>query len=370
MKIRDIFRKKEQLIAIDIGSSAIKLLALEIGSDKPEIISFGYKPLRDEIFSNNFISKVDFVVGELSTLLKDVSSQSAALNGRRAATAVPGPAVFSKWVKIAASSASELSKNIKLEAGSYIPYNIDDVRIDYQILGKSSKSELDLLVVAVKNEVVDSFLNTFSQAGIEAAVVDVEHFALQNMFELAYPEELEKTVALVNIGARYSSVNIVSKGSSIFTGDISVGGKMVTDALMSSLALEYELAEALKRGVTGGTDTDAALKIIAEQVDLITNELNRQLSFFWSASGAEGGISSIGICGGSSQLSGLRDRLGEKSGVPVFEIDPLRGFNISGEVKEAEVANFRLALGIVAGLATRVPGDRTSSKARLSEAND
>jgi type IV pilus assembly protein PilM len=356
---KDLFVKKESLISIDIGSSGIKLLELDMTGEKPSLVNLGMVPLTGEVFANNVITKTEKVSEQIASLL-----ETNAITDKRVVVAIPGPSVFTKKIKMAKMSPAELHTNIYFEAGNFIPHNIDAVRMDYHVLGESGKNQLDVLVVAVKNEIIDSFLNTMSMSGLETAVVDVDYFALQNMFELCYPELKSKTIALINIGARYSSINICRNGDSLFTGDIVVGGRLFTEAIAESTGLSVDEAEKLKKkGATAKTpDIETMQDVIDKKVEYVASEFNRQLSFFWNASGSDEGIDQILLTGGGSQIPGLVEELSEKTGIECSIINPFKGVHCGETFDKAYIAEMGPLMSINVGLAIRQPGDKINSE--------
>lgn len=354
MSWKDLFKKKESLISIDIGSSAVKLLELDLTENTPTVVNVGVAPLSGEIFANNIISKSEKVAEHISSLL-----EANSIADKRVCVALPGPSVFTKKIKMPKMSLNELHSNIYFEAGNFIPHNIEAVRLDYHILGESGKNQLDVLVVAVKNEIIDSFTNTLSLAGLEAAVVDVDYFALQNMFELCYPELFEKTVALINVGARYSSINICRKGESLFTGDIAVGGKLFTEAVAEVAGVSPEEAEKIKR--TGDPSTPEIETIndaIDKKVEYVASEFNRQLSFFWNASGSDEGIDSIMLTGGGSLISRLSEDLAEKTGLECAMLDSFKGLQAAEGIDPEYLKQLSPIMSINVGMGIRQPGDK------------
>lgn len=361
MSLKSLLRRSESLISIDIGSTAIKMLELDTSGPRPKLVNIGVSPVAGEIFANNTITKGEKIAEQISALL-----EANSVGDKRVCTAVPGPAVFTKKIKMPKLDAAELATTVQFEAGNFIPHNIDAVRLDYHVIGEAGKNQLDVLVVAVKNEILDSFLETFSYAGLEVAVADVDCFALQNMFELGYPEMATKTVALVNIGARYSSINICKNGQSLFTGDVAVGGKLFTDAIVEVMGVPVDQAEALKRkqkpagSSTAQNDAiaGAVQDILDRNIEYVASELNRQLSFFWNASGAEEQIDSIMLTGGGSLIPGLADELSEKTGINTQLIDPLRGIEKGEGFDAAYLQEIAPTMSVAVGMGIRQPGDK------------
>jgi type IV pilus assembly protein PilM len=357
-----IFKKREPLVAVDIGASGIKLVELDIAGDKPRLLNIGVAALSGEVFSNNTIVKPEKIAEQITALL-----EANSIGDKRVITAVPGPAVFTKKIKMAKMDAAELASNVMLEAGNFIPHNIDNVKIDYHVIGESGRSQLDVLVVAVKDEILDSFLSCFSLAGLEVAIVDVDHFAIQNMFEMSHPELVAKTVALVNMGARYSSINICKAGHSLFTGDVAVGGKVFTDAIVETMGVSAEQAENLKRkggsavsGSKAASDAmaDAVQEVIDRNIEYAAGELNRQLSFFWNASGADESIDSILLSGGGCLVPGLVEELSEKTGIPCQLVDPLSGIDTGDSFDAAYLKEIGPLMSVAIGMGIRSPGDK------------
>ena len=353
MGIKDLFKRDESLIAIDIGASSIKVIELDMTGEKPRLLNYALAPVVGDIFSNNVIvhtSKVGDLVADLLG--------SKPFTERRVVTAVPGPSVFTKKIKMPKMAPAELASNVQFEAGNFIPHNINAVRLDYHVIGDSGKGQLDVLVAAVKNEIIDSFIEAVSLGGQEAAVVDVDCFALQNIFEMSHPELVGRTVALINMGARFSSVNICRGGQSLFTGDIAIGGKTFTEALVEGLGISSDEAEKIKKkNDPANPHHHDATDIINRSVQDAAAELNRQLSFFWNASGSDDGIDIIVLTGGGALVPGLIEELKEKTGLDCRTLDPFKGLEVAPGDRE-ELSHLAPLFAVATGMGIRQPGDR------------
>lgn len=348
------FKKAESLLSIDIGTSSIKLLEFDTSSARPKLVNLAVAPVRNDIIVNNTIIKPEIVCDILSGLIEENG-----IGEKRAVVSMPSPSVFTKRIKMAKVPLDELADNINMEAANFIPHSIDAVRLDYHIVGDAGRSQIDVLVVAVKREVVDSFVECVAMAGLETAVADIDYFSIQNMFELTRPELLDKTVALINVGARYSSINICRSGASLFTGDMALGGRFMTEALVQELGISFDEAEQLKRNKSAQhPQLQAAREVIERNVEYVASEFNRQLSFFWSASGAEDGIDAILLSGGGSLVPGLVEDLTEKTGVACELIDPLRGIEVGTQFDKAYLKDVGPLLAVSVGMGIREPGDR------------
>ena len=353
MGLFDFLGSNESLIAVDVGSSYIKLIELDITGSTPKLVNIGIAPLSGEVFSNNMISDIDYVSDQVTTLL-----ENNGVEDRRVITAMPGPSVFTKKIKMANMDQEELANNIQFEASNFIPHSIDDVQLDYHLIGDTSGKQLDILVVAVKNEIIDSFIEALALAGLEAAVVDVDYFALQNVFETNYPELKDETVALINMGSRYSSINICRGGESLFTGDISIGGSLFTEAIQTEMGVSEEDAEQLKTDGAEGEDQGTVKDIIDRNIEYAASEFNRQLSFFWNASGAEDGIDRIMLTGGGSLIEGLREELSEKTGLECESLDPFKAIECDEDFDSAYLKEISPLMSVSVGLGIRQPGDK------------
>lgn len=349
------FKKAEPLLCVDIGSSGVKLLQFDVASgDKLLLQNIASASFDSDVFSNNAITNGQMIADKIMGLL-----EANEIPEQRVAVAMPGPSVFTKKIKMPKQPPSELASNVHFEAGGFIPHNIDNVKIDFHVIGESGRAQLDVLVVAVKNEIIDSFLDCLNLSGLQAAIVDVDYFALQNCFEMAYPEYISETVALIDVGARYSSINICQNGQSLFTGDIAVGGRLFTDALVDELGVSFEEAEKMKvLGEFGEHAKEAVSEIIERKVEYVAAEFNRQLSLFWNASGAEEGIDRIMLTGGGALVPGLLDEITEKTGIECEFLDALKGVAWEANVDSDFLKKLGPLLSVCVGMGGRQPGDK------------
>lgn len=348
----------EPLLAIDIGSSSIKVMELDVIGDKPRLITMGSAPTPAGAVNNNMVVRPDLVATQIRSIIS-----SNDMTSKKAVVAVPGPSAFTKKISTGVTSLKEFKNNIIFEASNYIPHKIENVFLDYQILRTNGRSSMEVLLVAVKNEIVQSFVDAVEQAGLEPTIVDIDYFALENMFDLNYPEERNRTLALVNIGARFTSVNIVQDGNSLFTGDVSVGARMYNDALCDQLGCDVVDAENAKCGripesMNHEAVRDTMQQIIEKTTDHITTELQRQIGFFWNAAATDRTIEEIYLCGGGVQVPGFVSALQEKLGVSTKVIETLRNIECSDGIDADYLAELAPSMGVGVGLALRRLGDK------------
>lgn len=357
MGLFKFFNKKEALLSLDIGSTGIKLLEFDLSNEKPLLVNLGFAPFAADVFSGNTIGRPEQVAEQLSSLL-----ETNGISGKRVVTAVPAPSVITKRITMPRQSLAELSAAIQFEAANFIPHNIDAVRLDFHVLGETPQGQLEVLVVAVKNEVIESYLECLSLAGLDAAVVDVDYFAVQNMYELTHPTALSRSAVLLNVGARYSTINVCREGSSLFTADVPVGGRTFTEYLVEEMSVSETEAENLKRScVDRETAPAEVLELLDQKLDFVITEINRQLGFFWNASGSEEEIDRIYVSGGGSLVPGFLEELREKTGLEAVRLDPFEGIERGSSLDAQSVSELGPVMGVCVGLGIRHAGDRDLS---------
>ncbi len=348
-----LFAREGRYVCLDIGSSSLKLLEVEGSSSQLTIRNYGTAALPPSAIQNNMIVEPDGVSGVIRNLLR-----KAGISATEAVTAVPGPAVIIKKLQLPSQTSNELENSVLFEAGNFIPESLENVNLDYMVTDVLEKErQYEVLLVAVKRDIINSYTNTLQLAGLEPTVVDVDYFALENMYELNYPPRENQIVALVNIGARYSCMNILRGGRSTFTGDVPVGGKEFNDALVRNLGVSLAEAESIKLGTHPSYPADQVEPILQPVKDFLAEEIHRALSFFWTAATDEQ-ISSILLSGGTSRVPGLVTLLGERLEVPVQLVNPLTNVTIGHGVDRAALEKDAASLAIAVGLGVRRPGDK------------
>jgi len=348
-----LFRREGRYISLDVGSSALKLLEVEGSGNQLSIRGFASAPLPATAVQNNMIVEPDSVAGIIRGLMK-----KAGATATEAITAVPGPAVIIKKLQLPSQAPNELENSVLFEAGNFIPESLENVNLDYMITDVLEKErQFEVLLVAVKRDIINSYTSTLQLAGLEPVVVDVDYFALENMYELNYPPNEHQVVALVNIGARYSCMNILRGGRSTFTGDVPVGGKEFNDALVRNLGVSAGEAETIKLGGNPQYPLEQVEPVLQPVKEFLAEEIHRALSFFWTAATDEQ-ISMILLAGGTSRVPGLMQLLSERLEVPVHVVNPLSNVTIGSGVDRAALEKDGPSFAIAVGLGVRRPGDK------------
>ena len=329
-----MFRRAKSLVGLDIGSSAVKAVELKPAGKGFKVAAFGSEPVPPDSIVDGAIIDGGAVADAIRRLFT-----SGAIKTKDVAASLSGNAVIVKKISLPQMSEAELAESIYWEAEQYIPFDIQDVNLDYQILDKGGdgKSTMDVLLVAAKKEKIADYTGVIAQAGRSAVVVDVDAFALQNAYEVNYGIEPGAIVALLNAGASATNINILNGDQSVFTRDISIGGNAYTEALQKELNLPFDLADQLKRGmpVDGVTYDDAkpVLRAVTENVML---EIQKTFDFFKTTASSER-IDRIMLSGGASRAEGFTEMLSERFDVPVEGLDPFK--RVSFESKKFQVAS-------------------------------
>lgn len=349
-----LFSKKIEPIALDIGSTVIKLVQLKGSNNNFQLIKFGMVPLPPEVIVEGAVMDAGRVVEAIRELLA-----SQKVTTKEVVISVSGSSVIIKRVSIADMTDEEMAESIKWEAEQYIPFSIDDVNVDFQKLGAgATEGQADVLLVAVKKDKINDYVNLVKEAGLEPVVMDVDAFALANMYELNYAIE-EGTTALLNIGASVMNINILKDGISIFTRDITVGGNRYTEALQRDFGLTYEDAEKVKRGEeVEGADKEQIAGVMSSVTDDIVAETQRSFEFFRSTTGSDK-VSRVLVSGGCARIGNFTTVLSERLEIPVEVADPFRKIKIDPKRFEPTVIAESAPLCAVAvGLAIRRLDDR------------
>jgi type IV pilus assembly protein PilM len=345
-------------VGLDIGSSAVKAVELKQAGKGYKVTAFGAESVPPDSIVDGAIIDGAAVADAIRRLFDSNKIQT-----KDVAASLSGNAVIVKKITLPVMTDAELAESIYWEAEQYIPFDIQDVNLDYQILdpgdAANGKATMDVLLVAAKKEKIADYTGVIAQAGRTAVVVDVDAFALQNAFEVNYGIEAGKVVVLLNAGASATNINILQGDQSVFTRDISIGGNAYTEALQKELNLPFELADQLKRGepVEGVTFEDArpVLRAVTENVML---EIQKTFDFF-KATAASDRIDRIVLSGGASRAEGFLEMLTERFEAPVELFDPFK--NVAFDAKRFQVdAVDAIAptAAVAVGLALRRAADR------------
>jgi type IV pilus assembly protein PilM len=351
-------KKSKAVIGLDIGSSAVKAVELKPVGKGFRVSAFASEPIPPDSIVDGAIIDGAAVAEAIRRLF-----ENKAFKTKEVAASLSGNAVIVKKISLPVMTEAELAESIYWEAEQYIPFDIQDVNLDYQILdpgtGAESKGTMDVLLVAAKKEKIADYTGVIAQAGRVPVVVDVDAFALQNAYEINYGHDPQAVVVLLNAGASAININILSGDQSVFTRDISVGGNAYTEAVQKELNLSFESAEQLKKGeqVDGITfaEVQPVLHAMTENVLL---EIQKTFDFF-KATASSDHIDRVLLSGGASRVDGFIAALEERFGTAVESFDPFK--KIAFEPAKLGVADPDSVIptaAVAVGLALRRAGDR------------
>ena len=348
--------KPKSLVGLDIGSHSIKIVELKHLKKRYELLNFGVAQLPPEAIVDGVIMDSSVVAETIKNLYSNLK-----IKNKSVATSVAGHSLIVKKIQLPQMTEEELEEQIQWEAEQYIPFEIDEVNIDFQILGSLPEEEgqMEVLLVAVKKDIINDYVAVISEAGLNVSVVDVDAFSAENLFEVAYPEELDKIVVLIDIGAGIMNINIMKNGMSAFTRDITVGGSNFTEEIQKEVGVSYEDAEVMKLG--GASDhasPEAVSSILSRVVDTVVLEVQRSLDFY-SATSSEEEIHTIYLAGGSSNIPGLAAALEARLAIPVQVMRAFRGFAVSPKNFDQDYLE---AMGPVAAVAAGLALRRTDER--------
>ena len=357
--IVSLLTPKRQLVGLDIGSSGIKLVQLKENRGRYVLQKFGFKPLEPEVIVDGTVMDEGRVVSAIKELFDDLH-----VKVRQVAVSISGHAVIIKKISLPPMPDDELEGQVKLAAEQYIPFDINEVNIDFHVLppaeGEVSEGEMSVILVAAKKDKINELTELVKGAGLMPMVMDVDAFAIENMHAINYPMSQDETTALVNLGASVMNINIISKGTSLFTRDIPIGGNRYTESIQRELGLSYEDAEAIKKGgKTSGSNQAAAAQGVIESVNAeVASEIARTIDYFKSTV-TEGDVHQVLLCGGGALIAGLVKQLRDRMQAVVEVANPFAEVDTSGsDFDQATLAELAPMASVGVGLALRSVGDR------------
>lgn len=351
-------RKPKPVVGLDIGSSAVKAVELRpSGKAGFKVAAYASEPIPPDAIVDGAIIDAVAVAAAIRRIF-----ESKRFKAGDVVASLSGNSVIVKKIALPVMTEGELAESIHWEAEQYIPFDIQDVNLDYQVIDPggpdSGKQTMDVLLVAAKKEKIGDYTAVIAQAGRTPVIVDVDAFAVQNCFEANYGLEPGVT-ALLNAGASAINVNMVAGDQSLFTRDITVGGNAFTEAVQKEFSLAFDVAEQAKRGhAIDGVhveDVRAVVRTVSEGVLL---EIQKTFDFFKATTSAEH-IDRILVCGGASQVEGFAELLTERFDCPVERLDPFKAIEFAGARAGAEgAADVAPTAAVAVGLALRRAGDR------------
>jgi len=349
------FGKKDHLIGLDIGSGSIKAAEIIETKHGGTLKNFGIIDIAHGAIEEGTINNPETVAESLQQLFK-----SSGFNENNVAVSIGGYSVIVKKIVVQTMAEEKLQETIHFEAEQYIPFDISDVNLDFQILGESESNpnQMNVFLVAAKKEMLDDYINLMNLAGLNPCIIDVESFALQNSFEASYDAQ-NQDVALIDIGASKTSLNILKNAASVFMRDVSLGCGQINQKIMSLIECSFEEAEQLKYGNTPDKLSPDDLKgIVSSVVADWCTEIRRALDFFYSTY-PDDQIKRIILSGGGANIAEFRKLLATEASTEVEIINPFQNFHIENKkLDDAFIKQVAPQAAICMGLAMRKVGDK------------
>jgi len=343
----------KNLVGVDIGASGVKVCQVRESRKGIGLLRLGFVPLGPHAIVDGQVMDQSAVIEAIGRAFSE-----AKIRQKECAVSVSGQSVIIRKITIPMMSDAQLEEQIQWEAEQHIPFDIKDVQVDYQVLRKRPEtSQMDLLLVAAKRDQIEDYAQLARNAKLKPVVCDIDAFTVQNLFEFSRGLPPDQTIALINVGASLSSLNIVSNGISAFTREIANGGNVITEEIQRQLSVPFEQAEAYKCGGSGvgdgGIVPQQVVQIAEAVADSIAAEIQRSIDFYMATSG-EAEISRIYVTGGTANLPSLGGAIQRRARVPVEAWAPTEKVAIEAKEVDANLFQIRAAqLAVALGLSLR-----------------
>ncbi len=348
--------KNTPVLGLDISSTAVKLLELSRSGGRSgarfRVERYAVEVLPPDAVVEKNIADVDAVGDAIKNVVRRSGSRA-----KQAAVAVSGSAVITKIITMPASlSDQEMENQIQLEADQYIPYPLEEVNIDFEVFGPSEKNPemVDVLLAASRSENVENRVSALELAGLSPTVVDVEAYAMENAFSLISEQlpdfGVDQTIAIVDIGATNTALNVLHNNKIIYTREQSFGGKQLTEEIQRRYGLSQEEAGMAKR--QGGLPDNYVSEVLEPFKEALAQQVSRSLQFFFSSS-AHNSVDHIVLAGGCASIPAIDELVEEKIGTPTIISNPFTNMSVSSSVKPQSLSNDAPSLMIACGLALR-----------------
>lgn len=348
--------KKRDVMGLDIGSSSIKLVELNKGKDGFRLQNLGISPLPPEAIVDGALMDSVSIIDTIRDLISTTKTKR-----RDVVSSVSGHSVIVKKISLPFMTVAELEESIQWEAERYIPFDINDVHIDFHIFGSSPENPdlMDVVLVAAKKDIINDYVSVIMESGLNPVIIDIDSFALENMLSINYEIDRDETVAIANVGASITNINIVKSNTSGFTRDIFKGGNQVTEEIQRQLHIDYEEAERIKVGSKADPPSQSAVQnVLKAASESLAVEIGNSLDFFQSTTTYEK-VSKLYLSGGGSKIKDFDIVLQQQIGMPVEVVNPFKRVEYSGKNFDLEyLREIGPIMAVGVGLASRRVGDK------------
>jgi type IV pilus assembly protein PilM len=320
-----LFGRKRTTVGLDIGSGLIKLVQISHGSGDPVLTKVAFTSVVDDAIVEGEVMDPGIVAEAIKQLMA-----SAGIKTKQVVTAVGGRDVIIKKISMDRMKETEAREVIRWEAEQHVPFDMDNVELDFQILDPEGDGlQMTVLLVAAKRELVDNKVSLLGEVGLEASVIDVDAFALHNAFEVNYPEAMRGLVGLVNIGHEMTNVNILDDGVPVLTRDLSIGTRRFREDMQRERGLSAEEANRLLQGTEL---SDVLTPFLETRGEEIAVGIERAAAFLQAGSRSAAGISRLYTTGGGARIPGLNKVLADRLRFPVQLANPIEKLQVADGV--------------------------------------
>ena len=351
-----LWGKKKDVVGLDIGCSSIKLVELKEDKNGFKLQNLAISPLPSEAIVDGALMDSVTIIDTIRDLITTSRTKT-----KDVVTSVSGHSVIVKKISLPFMTEAELEESIQWEAERYIPFDINDVNIDFQIFGSTPENPevMDVVLVAAKKDIINDYVSVIMESGLNPVIIDIDSFALENMLTINYDIDKEEAIAIANVGASITNMNIIKNNLSAFTRDIFKGGNQVTEEIQRQLHVDHDEAEKIKVGtkvdITSQPIIQNVLKTASESLAV---EIGNSLDFFQSTTTYEK-IAKIYLSGGGSKIKDFDIILQQQIGIPVEVVNPFKKIDYSGKNFDMEyLREIGPIMAVGVGLASRKVGDR------------
>jgi len=345
--------KKEQLVTgVDIGSAAVKVCKLQKTGKGYTVLAIGSAALPEGSVEDGVLQEPEEVGKIIATLFNNLKIKNS-----KVGISISGYSVIVKKVNLEVMNQEELADYIRSEAEQYIPFDIDEVYLDFQDLktGRENGERTDVMLVAAKKDVIDDYLDMLQEQKLKPVLVDVDGFALENIWETV--TQSTENVALIDIGASKMNINILSDGASVLARDVVVGSDQLTEQLANSLDVDFDEAEKIKLGLLPVEERQQEVEEIFNQTcTQWVLEMKKAIDLYM-ANHPDKPLSRLVVSGGGSKVTGLLSFIEQETGLDVISFNPFQDMNFNRKKIDPDyIEAIAPEMAIAAGLAIR-PAD-------------
>jgi len=340
-------------VGLSIGTSAIKLVELKKDGKAWRLLHFGIVQLPEDVIVNREIANPIAVTESIKTLVSQIKLKNSSI-----CTSLSGTSLLIKRMNLEVPNLREMQEQVFWEAEQYLPFDISEVIMDYQVLSRTKEGRSDVLFVAVKKSVLETYITCIEDAGLKAKIVDVDFFSLQNLLEVNYPLNPAEAIAVVDIGSSSLKIVVVHVGVPVFTKDSAIGGRNLTAEIQKNMNLSYVDAETLKvGGEHGGNTPQEVSDLMHIMCENFASEIKKAVDYY-NASAVGAPIAYILLTGGSAKVPGLSKVVEDTLGVPSQLMNPFNAISYDPAVFNQDyLSNIAPIAAIPMGLALRA-GDK------------